>query len=265
MGGARRPNLEVPRVEGLGGRCSPEGPRRSEEGLCTGRAALPRAPRRSPGLQSPRGGPAASADTWGRSCGEPGAGRASRPAPLEGPSAGSGQPLRAAHSSGGQGAGTARGLPKLAGQDQRGPTGTLCECGWVGVVSVCRCVCAPGTVLVSLREGVGVCEAIRACVGACTTVCQPVRVDTVSACSPGVCLCISRCMCGCVFIWLWPPQPHPGQSQSFPWSKSWGPADGPGGGSRGEKRGRRRGWVGGECVRALSGKRWMEGESRKGR
>ena len=50
--------------------------------------------------------------------------------------------------------------------------------GWVAVVSVCFCVCARGTVLVSLRGGVGVCGAIGAYVDACT-IYQPVRVDTV--------------------------------------------------------------------------------------
>ena len=40
--------------------------------------------------------------------------------------------------------------------------------GWV--FSACVAVCAPGTVLVSLREGVGVCGAIQACAGACRTV-----------------------------------------------------------------------------------------------
>lgn len=114
----------------------------------------------------------------------------------------------------------------MVAQDRRGPTGTVRECGWVGVVSVCFCVCAGGTVLVSLREGVGVCGAIGACVGACT-IYQPVRVDTVSVCFPGVCLCISECMCGCVCIWLWRRQPKAGQSQSFfflgagRWSGQW--------------------------------------------
>lgn len=28
----------------------------------------------------------------------------------------------------------------MAGQDQRDRTGTVCECVWVRVVSVCRCV-----------------------------------------------------------------------------------------------------------------------------
>ena len=63
--------------------------------------------------------------------------------------------------------------------------------GWV--FSACVAVCAPGTVLVSLREGVGVCGAIQACAGACRTV--SLVEWTVSVCFPGVCLCIS--------VWVW--------------------------------------------------------------
>lgn len=72
---------------------------------------------------------------------------------------GLGQSFGAARSSGGQEAGTARGLAKLAGQDQRGPTGACVNVGgWV--LSACVAVCAPDTVLVSLREGVGECGSI---------------------------------------------------------------------------------------------------------
>ena len=63
--------------------------------------------------------------------------------------------------------------------------------GWVAVVSVCFCVCARGTVLVSLRGGVGVCGAIGAYVDACT-IYQPVRVDTVFVSL--VCVCVQECV-----------------------------------------------------------------------
>lgn len=214
-----------------------------------GRAALPRALRRSLGLQSLRPLPTLRAAAAGNP------GLDARPDPRRWLG------RRRARSSREQRAGTAPGLAKLAGQDQRGPTGTVCECGWMGVVSVHRCVCAWHRVGVTARGRWDVWVHLSQCW--CVHDCQPVRVDTVSACFPGVCLCISRYMCGCLCIWLWRLQPNPGQFQSLPWSKSWGLADGPGGGSRGEEA-----WAAGggeECVCALSGKRWIEGENQERR
>ena len=65
-------------------------------------------------------------------------------------------------------------------------------------MSACVSVCACGSVLVSLREGVGVYGAIGACVGACMTVsllewtqCLPVSL---------VCVCVPLCICVCVRV-----------------------------------------------------------------
>ena len=112
---------------------------------------------------------------------------------------GVGPALRCSSEQRGQGAGRARGLAKLVAQDRRGPTGTVRECGWVGVVSVCFCVCARGTVLVSLRGGVGVCGAIGASVDACT-IYQPVRVDSVCLFPWCVSVYFSVYVCVCVCI-----------------------------------------------------------------
>lgn len=226
VGGARRPNLAVPRAEGLGGRCSPEGPRRA-------------APRRSCVWAAPRSRGLFAAPRGSNPCGlcrhlgprlQGARGWTRVRTRAHGWAVGG---LRAA---GGRGRARPRVSPSWQGRIKEAPTGTVCECGWVGVVSVYRCVCAWHRVGVTARGrwDVWVHLSQRWCVHDC----QPVRVDTVSACFPGVCLCISQYMCGCLCFWLWRLQPNPGQFQSFPWSKSWGPADGPGGGSRGKKRGR---------------------------
>lgn len=112
-----------------------------------GRAALPRALRRSPGLQSLRPLPTLRA----AAAGNPGLDARPDPRPRLG--------RRRARSSGGRGRTRPWVSPSWQGRIKEArPEPCVNVGGWV--LSACITVCAPGTVLVSLREGVGMCESM---------------------------------------------------------------------------------------------------------
>lgn len=148
-GGVRRPNLAVPRAEGLGGRCSPEGPRRAApRRSCAGAAPRSRGLFAAPRGSNPCGlcrhlGPRLRGTRYWT--------RVQTRAP--------GWAVGVLGAAGGRGRTRPWVLPSWQGRIKEARQEPCVNVGgWV--LSACITVCAPGTVLVSLREAVGMCGSI---------------------------------------------------------------------------------------------------------